>query len=141
MTLKNAVEIESLPILFDAWRPSALQVKLPFPPAELFPNKKNGTHWAVTNKVKTKYKEDCFYLTKSQVKQFFWNEGDIRLTLIYVMPDKRHRDADNCLAASKAGLDGMADALIVNDKRFQPITIYRVQGEKPGCLIVQLEMP
>jgi crossover junction endodeoxyribonuclease RusA len=56
------------------------------------------------------------------------------------MPDKRHRDADNCLAASKAGLDGVADALIVDDKRFQPITIYRVSGEKPGSLIVQLEM-
>lgn len=135
------IEAEHIQILAGAYKPGAITIKLPFPPADLFPNRKNGLHWAATNKVKTQYKSDCFYLTKSQVKEFFWKEGDIRMTLIYVMPDKRHRDADNCLAASKAGLDGMADGLIVNDKRFQPITIYRVQGEKPGCLIVQLEMP
>jgi crossover junction endodeoxyribonuclease RusA len=133
-------QVEQLPALFDAYKPHALTIKLPFPPAELFPNRKNGTHWAATHKIKHKYKEDCFYLTKVQLKEFIWKDGDIRVTLVYVMPDKRHRDADNCLAASKAGLDGVADALIVDDKLFQPITIYRVSGEKPGSLIVQLEM-
>lgn len=134
------IDSSQLPALFDAYKPDALTIKLPFPPAELFPNRKNGTHWATTNKVKTKYKEDCFYLSKMQIKDRPWQDGDIRMTLVYVMPDKRHRDADNCLAASKAGLDGLADALIINDKRFQPITIYRISGEKPGNLIVQLEM-
>jgi crossover junction endodeoxyribonuclease RusA len=134
------IDTDQLPALFDAYKPDALTIKLPFPPAELFPNRKNGTHWATTNKVKTKYKEDCFYLTKMQIKEHPWQDGDIRLTLVYVMPDKRHRDADNCLAASKAGLDGLADALIINDKRFQPINVYRISGEKPGSLIVQLEM-
>jgi hypothetical protein len=55
------------------------------------------------------------------------------------MPDKRWRDADNCLAAAKSALDGLADALMVNDRMFQPIEILRVLGEKPGKLIVELE--
>jgi hypothetical protein len=55
------------------------------------------------------------------------------------MPDKRMRDADNCLAAAKAALDGLADALQVNDRNFQPIVVYRELGAKPGKLIVELE--
>jgi crossover junction endodeoxyribonuclease RusA len=55
------------------------------------------------------------------------------------MPDKRHRDADNCLAAAKAGLDGMADALGVNDRHFQPITIYRIAGPSQKRLVAEFE--
>jgi crossover junction endodeoxyribonuclease RusA len=55
------------------------------------------------------------------------------------MPDKRHRDADNCLAAAKAGLDGMADALGVNDRHFQPITIFRIAGATEKLLIAEFD--
>jgi crossover junction endodeoxyribonuclease RusA len=103
------------------------------------PNNKNGKHWAATHKVKTQYKEDCFYLTKVGGKDFINDGKEIRVTLMYFMPDKRHRDVDNLLAASKAGLDGVAQALGVDDKFFQPISVYRFPGEKPGLLIVQLE--
>ena len=115
-----------------------MSIKLPFPPAGLFPNRASGKHWTSTFKIKQAYKEDCYLLTLASVRDFVIT-GDIRVTLIYVMPDKRHRDVDNCLAASKAGLDGMADALKVDDKMFQPVTVYRIPGVKPGCLIVQLE--
>jgi Holliday junction resolvase RusA-like endonuclease len=139
MTLKNAVEIKDLPTLFDAWRPNATLIRLPFPPSELMPNNKNGKHWAATHSVKKKYKEDCFYLTKHSGSEFIVDDEPIRVTLMYMMPDKRHRDVDNLLAASKAGLDGVAEALGVNDNQFQPICVYRFPGEKPGLLIVQLE--
>jgi crossover junction endodeoxyribonuclease RusA len=39
--------------------------------------------------------------------------------LVFVPPDKRHRDADNMLAAMKAGLDGLADVLGVDDSRWR----------------------
>jgi crossover junction endodeoxyribonuclease RusA len=55
------------------------------------------------------------------------------------MLDKRHRDADNCLAAAKAGLDGMADALGVNDRHFQPITIFRIAGASKKLLIAEFD--
>ena len=138
MTSLAVVVKKHLPTLSDAWRPNADTIKLPFPPAELFPNRSSGKHWASLYKLKQAYKEDCFLLTLASV-QGLVAIGDIRVTLIYVMPDKRHRDVDNCLAASKAGLDGMAAALKVDDKKFQPVTVYRIPGVKPGCLIVQLE--
>jgi crossover junction endodeoxyribonuclease RusA len=89
--------------------------------------------------VKKKYREDCFYLTKHSGNEFIVDDEAIRVTLMYMMPDKRHRDVDNLLAASKAGLDGVAEALGVDDNQFQPICVYRFPGEKPGLLIVQLE--
>ena len=118
-----------------------MKVELDFPPADLFPNRKNGKHWAVTHGAKTTYRELCGWLTQEQVRKTGWKprEGDIELHLTFEMPDKRWRDADNCLAAAKAGLDGFADALGVNDRHFQPIVIRRVLGAKPGKLIVEIK--
>lgn len=39
--------------------------------------------------------------------------------LVFVPPDRRNRDADNMLASMKAGLDGMADAMKVDDSKFK----------------------
>jgi crossover junction endodeoxyribonuclease RusA len=65
--------------------------------------------------------------------------GEVALTLTYEMDDKRHRDADNLLAASKAGIDGMAQALGVDDRHFQPITIYRKAGSTKKQLIAEFD--
>lgn len=46
-------------------------------------------------------------------------QGHLPVNLIFHPPDKHSRDLDNCLAAFKSGLDGIADALGINDKRFQ----------------------
>ena len=116
-----------------------MRIELDFPPACLFPNRAKGTHWTVTHKAKAGYRDNSAWLTKGQMRDWVAPEGEIRLTITFVMPDKRLRDTDNCLAAAKAGLDGMADALGVNDRQFQPVTIFRQYGEKPGKMIVELE--
>jgi crossover junction endodeoxyribonuclease RusA len=40
------------------------------------------------------------------------------LRLTFYPPSRRQYDLDNCVAAMKSGLDGVADALQVNDHRF-----------------------
>lgn len=45
-------------------------------------------------------------------------EGGIALRFDFHPPDKRRRDLDNMLASIKAGVDGIADALGVDDQRF-----------------------
>jgi len=107
-----------------------MKIELDFPPAELFPNKAKGTHWAKLYQVRSDNREGSTWLAKHQIKGWVAPEGDIPLNLTFIMPDKRHRDADNCLAACKAALDGLADALFINDKRFWPITINRKIGDK-----------
>jgi crossover junction endodeoxyribonuclease RusA len=45
--------------------------------------------------------------------------GRLWVNLTFVPPDKRRRDADNMLAAMKSGLDGLADALGVDDSQWK----------------------
>lgn len=117
-----------------------MKIELDFPPAALFPNRSKGMHWTVTHKTKSSYRDNSAWLTKTQMRAWEPPQGQIKLTVTFVMPDKRLRDTDNCLAAAKAGLDGMADALGVNDRQFQPVIVYREYGTKPGKMIVELDI-
>ena len=56
------------------------------------------------------------------------------LDITFIQPDKRRRDRDNLLAAMKSGLDGLAQALGVDDSEFEPVTIRREYGQKPGSV-------
>ena len=112
-------------------------IKLPFPDASLFPNRKNGKHWTATSAAKDAQKNDAYMLTKQamQTQPRSFGEADIPLSLVYLTPDKRKRDLDNMLAASKALIDGMAQALGVDDSRFKPVLVDWVQGSHGGALM------
>ena len=99
-------------------------VILPWPPRELSPNSR--THWAKKAKAAKAYRLDCFYLAK-EAKVTAPKEGPINLHIEFVPPDRRPRDLDNMLASIKSGLDGLAEALGVNDKRFT-LTLSVVYG-------------
>lgn len=115
----------------------SLIIRLPFPDKKLMPNRKNGKAWTSTVATKDGQKQDAYILTIDAAHKAgpqAWPER-IPLSLLYLSPDKRHRDLDNLLAASKALIDGMAQALGVDDKRFRPILIDSVLGPKEGALI------
>ena len=139
MKLLNAEDRPLVTTLCDECKKSVIRVELDFPPAELFPNRAKGTHWGKLYKLRSDYRDTSTWLAKHQLKNWKHKGGNIKLTITFEMPDKRKRDADNCLAAAKGALDGLADALFVNDQLFQPIMIYRVEGEKPGRLIVEIK--
>lgn len=46
-------------------------------------------------------------------------KGPLSVSLTFHPPDARRRDLDNCLASCKAQIDGIADALGVNDSLWQ----------------------
>lgn len=102
-----------------------MQIKLPYPNKDLMPNRKNGKHWGATVGAKNDAFAEAFYLTKEVTKGVKWPDGKVKITLTFVQDDKRHRDLDNLLAASKSLLDGVAHALGIDDKNFEPITIMR----------------
>ena len=77
-------------------------------------------------------------LTSAVMSGFSDAGGDIPVSIVFVAPDKRNRDLDNCLAAAKPQIDGIADALGVNDKRFRPILLNYVAGDKPGAMLVAI---
>jgi len=63
-------------------------------------------------------------------------DGKIPITVTFYPPDKRHRDADNMVASIKAGLDGVADGLKINDRQFLPT--FQFTDEVKGMVTVQL---
>lgn len=122
-----------------------ITVTLPFPNAKLNPNRSKGVHWAATSALRKKARNDALWLTKGAMLQRMLEQlpalefGEaIPLTITFIQPDRRHRDRDNLLAACKPGLDGVADALEVNDARFDPVTIRREFGAKPGSVRIEI---
>jgi crossover junction endodeoxyribonuclease RusA len=92
------------------------ELTLPWPPRELSPNSR--THWRKAAPIKAKYRDACYMLTKLARASIDW-DGDVHMWIDFYAPDRRHRDDDNMIAAFKAGRDGIAEALGVNDRRFR----------------------
>lgn len=113
-------------------------LKLPFPNKLLFPNAKNGKSWKVSHAAKVAAREYAYIAAKQAQAGFSDKGGAIPLSIVFCQPDGRKRDLDNMLAAMKSALDGVAEALGIDDKRFRPITIDAGEVGKPGSVLVAL---
>ena len=90
-------------------------VILPWPPSGLSPNSR--LHWSKVAKLKRDYRTECWALCKA-AKLGAPHQGPVFVDILFVPPSKRKYDLDNCLASIKSGLDGLADAVQVDDSRF-----------------------
>jgi crossover junction endodeoxyribonuclease RusA len=89
---------------------------LPWPSKDLSPNAR--VHWSKKSKAAKAYRAACHILCRaSGIKA---PAGRLLVALEFIPPDKRRRDLDNLLASTKNALDGIADALGVDDSRFVP---------------------
>jgi crossover junction endodeoxyribonuclease RusA len=124
-------------------------IKLPYPPSELNPNKR--LHWAEKRKHTMNYRELCKYRFRMHfinelgaiegmraLKGFENHVGDFKVSITFHKPDNRKRDDDNIIASFKAGRDGVADALNVDDNRFE--VSYKVSKEnvKGGLVVIEV---
>lgn len=108
-----------------------LSIALPWPPKELSPNGRK--HWRGLAKFKAAYRDTCRIETLLQCRPDYLQLPErIHLSMDFVPPDRRRRDRDNLVAAMKSGLDGVADALGINDERFAVLTVRTVEGEQAG---------
>ena len=99
-----------------------IEVVLGWPPSDLSPNAR--LHWAKLARAKKQYRQACLSVTKEQLKKYpKFNELPERLVLemTFIPPDRRSYDRDNLVARMKSGIDGLADALGINDKRFNTV--------------------
>lgn len=116
-----------------------LEIILPYPASELMPNRKNGKHWGSTVKAKDNARDYAYYATLAALRTNNVPVGDtLPLIINFIAADKRKRDADNLLAASKSALDGIAKALKVDDSRFEPITISRGYDKLNPCTKIRI---
>lgn len=114
-------------------------INLPYPPSELMPNRANGKHWATTSKIKASCKLTAYLLTKNALKGINYPVGDtLPLVITFAQSDKRKRDRDGLLSAAKHLLDGVAQALNIDDSQFEPITIKRAYVNGESATIIEL---
>jgi len=93
-----------------------MRVELPWPPRELSPNARHDRR-AIAG-IRKRYRQQCWALTlsgKRKLDAWLEPQSSLHLVITFHPPDKRRRDLDNMLASMKSGLDGVADALGVDD--------------------------
>ena len=122
----------------------ALELTLPWPSPKLSPNARH--HWAEVMGEKKAYRTAC-YVTASQPTMSFHGvpvvgqlalampNTRISLSIEFQPPDRRRYDRDNLVARLKAGLDGVAQALGVDDHQFDLAEI-TVSDPIPGGAVV-----
>lgn len=110
--------------------PEGQRVICGYPPVELSPNAR--VHWSVERRVAAAYRHDCWALALA-AKIRAPQDGPIRIRLDFFPPTRARRDDDNAEAAFKAGRDGIAQALKVDDSRFR---IEKVWHEEPLACVV-----
>ena len=112
-------------------------IELPWPPRELSPNAR--VHYHAKARAAKTYRDGTYWIARAHGPQFLIAEGVIPIMVEFFPPDRRHRDDDNMIGAFKAGRDGIADALAVNDRRFRPS--YHFRDPIKGGKIVVTVMP
>lgn len=93
-----------------------LTFTLPWPPRALSPNARHA-HWSQLARAKKRYRDACALQARVQGGHKL-DAQDLAVTLRFVPPDRRRRDLDNLIGSMKAGLDGLADVLGVDDSRW-----------------------
>jgi len=118
---------------------TTLELTLPWPPSGLSPNARHS-HWASLARAKKRFRDACFMTARTQGAQTFQAKpaGKVAVHLRFVPPDRRRRDLDNVLAAMKSGLDGLADAISVDDSRFALSADMPVVGSIGGFVRVTI---
>lgn len=107
---------------------------LPWPPKELSPNAR--VHRQVKARATKAYREEVYKLAKAAAL-YLPDSEHVSMRFEFHPPDNRARDLDNMLASIKAGIDGIADAMEVNDARFG-IWLSRREPVKGGRVVVSV---
>lgn len=105
-----------------------MTVTLPWPPAALSGH--NESSWYTKRSLVKKYREAGAWATRAALPIDVPSTGDIRIHFRFVPPDRRG-DRVNMPTRLKPLIDGIADALGVNDVRFLPSYEF-AEPEKPG---------
>lgn len=106
------------------------EIVLIWPARALHPNSR--VHWAK----KSTAVRDARQNAKIRALECGWQnrrlpDGRLHVWIDAYPPDRRRRDADGLLTSLKAALDGIADVLGVDDRRFVPHPFVKDEVRKP----------
>lgn len=112
-------------------------VVLPFPPSILSGHAKGNGQWAKIAATKEYRALACDEANKGGIPSLP-ETGDIRIHFSFIPPDRRG-DRVNFPNRLKPYIDGIADALGVNDSRFLPSYSF-FDPAKPGKVIIEVRL-
>lgn len=114
-------------------------LELPWPAKELSPNFRG--HWSTISKVKKAYRLKCSQLGLANGLHLVSKDPtSVKVHLLFCQPDRRGRDWDNMLASMKSGLDGLADAMGVDDRKWRVAFDVSDDPVKHGKVLVTVEV-
>lgn len=111
--------------------PAGQRIICDWPPNILSVNSR--AHWSKSSKARKAYRRSCWALALA-AKVKLPADGDIRVRLDMFPPEPNGNDDDNAQSRFKAGRDGIAEALKVDDARFRVEP--RLHREHPiACMV------
>lgn len=105
----------------EATQEAVTEIVLPWPPRELSPNAR--PHHMQRARATKSYRETAHWIAKIAHVSAPEGRGDIAIHVTFNPPSRRG-DRQNFPGHIKAGIDGIADAMGVNDRRFNPEYTY-----------------
>lgn len=112
-------------------------ISLPFPPSSLSGHAKGNWHVKAAETKKHRQWANLAMAQWLRTNPCALGDGDIRVRIQFTPPDNRS-DRSNFPIRAKSYLDGVADALDVNDRRFLPSYEF-LPPAKPGAVCITLE--
>lgn len=115
-------------------------IRLPWPQRALWQNSR--VHWSKRAKATAVARQDAFFAAlDAGLKQMPTGEGWGHLiSFDFCPPDRRKRDLQNMPATMKPAIDGIADALKVDDASFTVIwpDSFNFEYQFPGSVLVEV---
>lgn len=111
---------------------------LPWPSRDLHPNSR--VHWSKRSRAAkdARAMSMLFALASGWKPGAVPTEGPLHLWIDGYPTDRRRRDADGLLSSLKSALDGISDALGVDDRRFVPHPWVKDEVRKGGEVRVRI---
>lgn len=113
-------------------------VNLPWPDKRLSPNAR--LHYMAVYRVKKRSKDEAHHLAKHQLRLIMPIRAEtINVTCEFFPPRNANYDDDGLLSRMKASLDGISEAIGIDDSKFRMKGALRGHVVKDGCVKVELE--
>jgi crossover junction endodeoxyribonuclease RusA len=108
-----------------------MRIELPWPPRECSQNFQRAHHWSKYRRQVKQYRVHCGWIVHTA-------RAAGTLTDIHLHPPHNRYDRVNLPGMCKAAIDGIADALKVNDKSFDPHWHYHPAEPPEGKIVVEI---
>jgi crossover junction endodeoxyribonuclease RusA len=110
-----------------------MTIVLPWPDAELSPN--GRSHWGKKSSAVSLARHEAYVMALEQREHIGIGEP-LTVLLQFTPPDKRRYDLDGLISRCKPYLDGICQALTINDYQFCEIRAVRQADIVPGGRVV-----